>query len=182
MALVSTIKEVFFSANSPTTLSFKLMFGTRAGVLESRPPHWNNSRRDGLGFWGEVGMSPDAPGRPCGHSTLQVWEVGTSPRVSGLPWGQSIFSVPIGQRLGMFLWGSAGLGMPLPSVLAGCIGSRVWGGGGLKPRSGMTWARLISFLNCCHQKGILSFLSCSFFFSHVPFLLLSIIEHLEGYF
>lgn len=46
--------------------------------------------------------------------------------------------------------------------------------GGLKPCSGMTWASLISSLNCCHQKKHISF-------SHVLFLsslLLSIIEHL----
>ena len=36
-------------------------------------------------------------------------------------------SVPIGHRLGMFLWGAAGLGMSLPSVLTGSIGSRVRG-------------------------------------------------------
>ena len=79
----------------------------------------------------------------------------------------------------MLLLGAAGLGMPLPSVLTGCIGSRVAEGGVLKPRSGMTWASLISSLNCCRQKGIFSF-SLTLFFSFS--LLLAIIEHLEGYF
>ena len=79
----------------------------------------------------------------------------------------------------MLLLGAAGLGMPLPSVLTGCIGSRVAEGGVLKPRSGMTWARLISSFNYCCQKGIFSF-SLMVFFSLS--LLFSIIEHLEGYF
>ena len=131
MAPLSTIKEVFFSATTPSTLSSKFMFQIWAGGLEPRPHHWNNSRRVGLGFWGEVGISPEAPRCPCGHSTLQVWEVGTSPGVPGHPRDSPSSSVPIGHRLGMLLWGPMGLGMPLPSVLICCIGSRVQGWGAL---------------------------------------------------
>ena len=98
----------------------------------------------------------------------------------GVPGDSPSSSVPTGHRLGMLLLGAAGSGMPLPSVLTGCIGSMVQvGGESLKPSSGMTWARLISSLNCCCQKGIFSF-SLTFFFSLS--LLLPIIEHLEGYF
>ena len=91
---MSTIKEVFFPATTSSILSSELMFGTRAGGLEPGPPYWNNSHRVGLGFWGEVGISPEVPERPYGHSTLQVWEVGTSPGVPGRPWEQSIFQCP----------------------------------------------------------------------------------------
>ena len=91
---MSTIKDIFSPATSPSTLSSELMSGTRARGLEPGPCHWNNSRRVGLGFWGEVRISPGAPGRPCGHSTLQVWEVGTSLQVPGCPQGQSIFQCP----------------------------------------------------------------------------------------
>ena len=91
---MSTIKEVFSPATTPYTISSELMSRIWAGGLEPRPCHWNNSHRVGLGFWGEVGISPGAPGCPCRHSTLQVWEVGTSPRVPGHPYGQSIFHCP----------------------------------------------------------------------------------------
>ena len=100
MAPVSTIKEDFFPATTPSTLSSELVFRTRAGGLECGPRHWNNSCRVGLGFREEVGISSDAPGRPCGHSTLQVWEVGTSPGVPGNPWGQSIFQCPHWPQVG----------------------------------------------------------------------------------
>ena len=129
MAPVSTIKEVFFPATNPSTLSSELKFGARAGGLEPEPCHWNNCPRVGLGFWGEVGISPEAPGRPCGHSTLQVWEVGTTQGCQGIPGDSPSSSVPTGHRLGMPLWGAMGLGMPLPTVLTGCIGSRVLAGG-----------------------------------------------------
>ena len=93
----------------------------------------------------------------------------------GVPGDSPSSSVPIDHRLGMLLWGAAGLGMPLSSVLTGCIGSRVRGRVGLKSQSGMTWAGLISSLNCYCQKGIFSF-SLMVFFSLS--LLLSVIEHL----
>ena len=180
MAPVSTVKEVFFPATTPSTLSSELVFGTRARGLEPRPHHWNNSRRVGLGFWGEVGISPEAPGRPCGHSTLQVWEVGTSPGVTGVPGESPSFSVPIGHRLGCFCgdrkFGHAFAQCPDSALEAG---SGAWAGARFKPHSGMTWARLISSLNCCCQKDIFSF-SLTFFF--YLSLLLPIIEHLEGYF
>ena len=117
MAPVSTIKEVFFPATTLSTLSSELVFGTRARGLEPGPRHWNNSCRVGLGFWGEVGSSPEAPGRPCGHSTLQLWEVGTSPGVPGRPWGQSIFQCLHWPQVGHAFVGTVSLGMPLPSVL-----------------------------------------------------------------
>ena len=91
---MSAIKEVFFPATTPSTLSSELMSGTQAGGLEPRPHYWNNFCGVGLGFWGEVVISPEALGHPCGHSTLQVWEMGTSPGVPGRPWGQSIFQSP----------------------------------------------------------------------------------------
>ena len=165
MAPVSTIKEVFFPATTPSTLSSELMFGTRPGGLEPGLHHCNNSHRVGLGFFlGEVGMSPDVPRHPCGHSTLQVWAVGTSPGVPGRPWGQSIFQCPHWPQVGHAFGGAAGVGMPLPSVLNSLHRKQGPGMGGLKSRSGMTWARLISFLNCCRQKGIFSF-SLMFLFS-----------------
>ena len=142
MALVSTIKEVFFLATTSSTLSSKLVFRTWARELEPGSCHWNNCCRAGLRFWEEVGISPEAPGHPCGHFTLQVWEVGTSPGVPGNPWGQSIFQCPHQPQFGYAFVGGriVGLGMSLPSGLTGCIGSRVQGGGGggLKPCSGMT--------------------------------------------
>ena len=48
----------------------------------------------------------------------------------GIPGDSPSSSDPTGHRLGMLLLGAAGLGMPLPSVLTGCIGSRVAGEGG----------------------------------------------------
>ena len=69
------------------------------------------------------------------------------------------------------------MGMFLSSVMTGCMGSRVWGV--LKFQSGVIWTGLISSLNCCRQKDIFSF-SLMVFFSLS--LLLSVIEHLEGYF
>ena len=155
---MSTIKEVFFPATTPSTLSSELMFGTRAEWLEPGPHHWNNSRRVGLGFWAELGISPEA---------------------SGHPWGHSIFQCPHWPQVGHAFEGATGLGMPLPSVLKWLHRKQGPGVGGLKSRSGMTWARLISSLNCCHQKGIFIFF-LTFFFSLS--LLLSIIEHLEAYF
>ena len=178
MAPVSTIKEVFFLPSTPSTLSSKLVFGTRAERLEPRPCHWNNFRRVGLGFWGEVGISPEVPRRPCGHSTLQVWEVGTSPGVPGHPWGQSIFQCPHWPQVGHAFVGGRWFG----HAFAQCpdwLHQKQGLGGGLKPRSGVTWARLISSLNCCHQKGIFRFSLTFFFFLS---LLLSIIEHFEVYF
>ena len=153
-----TIKEIFSPATTPPNLSSKLVSRTRASGLEPRSRHWNNSHRARLGFRGEVGISPGAPGHPCGHSTLQVWEVGTSPGVPGNPWGQSIFQCPHQPQFGYAFVGGriVGLGMSLPSGLTGCIGSRVQGAG-LKSWSEMTWAGLISSLNCCCQKGIFSF-------------------------
>ena len=94
MAPASTIKEVFFPATTPSTLSSELVSRTQASGLQPGPRHWSNSRRVGLGFWGEVEISPGVPGRPWGQSTLQAWEVGTSPGVPGRPWGQSIFQCP----------------------------------------------------------------------------------------
>ena len=158
MAPVSTIKEVFFPASTPSTLSSELMFETRARGLEPGPHHWNNSRRVGLGFWGEVGISPESPGRP---------------------WGQSIFQCPHWPQVGHAFGGAAGVGMPLPSVLNSLHRKQGPGMGGLKSRSGMTWARLISSLNCCRQKSIFS---CSLMIFFSLSLLLPIIEHLEGYF
>ena len=160
------------------------MFGTWAGRLEPQPHHWNNSHRAAMEFWGEVRISSEVPGRPCGHSTLQVWEVGNSPEVPGHPWGQSIFQHPHWPRVGHTFVGDCGLGHAFakcPDWLHWKQGPmRGWGRRWcLKPHSGMTWARLISSLNCCCQKGIFSF-SLTFFFSLS--LLLSIIEHLEGYF
>ena len=110
MAPVSTIKEVFFPATTPSTLSSKLVFGTWARGLEPGPHHWNNSRRVGLGFWGEVGISPEVPGCPCGHSTLQVWEVGTSTGVPGCPWGQCIFQCRHWLQVGHAFVGGCGFG------------------------------------------------------------------------
>ena len=178
---MSTIKEVFFPATTLSTLSSELVFGTRARGLEPGPRHWNNSCRVGLGFWGEVGISPEAPGHPCGHSTLQVWEVGTSPGVPGRPWGQSIFQCPHWPQVGHAYVQGRGLGHAFaqcPDWLHQKQGSEQWGVG-LKSWSGMTWARLISSFNYCCQKGIFSF-SLMVFFSLS--LLLSVIEHPEGYF
>ena len=53
---MSTIKEVFFPATTPSTLSSELVSGTWAGGLEPRPHRWNNSHRVGLGIGGEVGI------------------------------------------------------------------------------------------------------------------------------
>ena len=105
------------------------MFRTQARGLGPRPLHWNNSHTVGLGFWGEVEISPGVPGRPWGQSTLQAWEVGTTQGCQGIPGDSPSSSVPTGHRLGMPLWGAMGLGMPLPTVLTGCIGSRVLAGG-----------------------------------------------------
>ena len=152
------------------------MSGTQARGLEPGPCHWNNSRSVGLGFWGEVGISPEAPERPCGHSTLQIWEVGTTQGCQGVPGDSPSSSVPTGHRLGMLLWGAVGSEMPLPSVLTGCTGTRVLGRGErLKFQSGMTWAGLISSLNCYRQKGIFSF-SLTIFFSRSHLLLLNTLK------
>ena len=175
---MSTIKEVFFPATILSTLSSELMSGTWAGRLEPGPRHWNKSCRAGLGFWGEVEISPGVPGCPCRHSTLQVWEVGNSPGVPGRPWRQSIFQCPLWPQVGHAFVGGRGFGQVLPSVLTGCIGSRVWRGRVLSPGLGLG-RRLISSLSCCCQKGIFHF-SLTVFFSLS--LLLSIIEHLEGHF
>ena len=111
------MRETFLPATIPSSLSSKLVSGTRVPSLE-----WNNSHRVGLEFWEEVGIvhlpvSPVAAGQACPG-------------------------------------GAVGLGLLLPSVLTGCIGSRVRGGVGHKSQSGMTWARLISSLNWGHQKGL----------------------------
>ena len=74
----------------------------------------------------------------------------------GVPGDSPSSSVPIGHRLGMLLWGPTGLGMTLPSVLVGCIRSRVRGVG-LKFQSGMTWAGQI--LIVAVKKAYLAFLS-----------------------
>ena len=149
MAPVSTIKEVFFPATTPSTLSSELMFGTLARGLEPGPCHWNNSHRVGLGFWEKWGFPQRRQGVPVNSPLSRSGRWGPPQGCQGVPGDSPPSSVLTGHRLGMLLWGAAGLGMPLPSVLTGCIGSRVWGAG-LKPRSGMTWARLISSLNCCH--------------------------------
>ena len=52
---------------------------------------------------------------------------GTPQGCQGIPGDSPSSSVPTGHRLGMLLWGGVGFGMPLPSVLTGCIGSRVQG-------------------------------------------------------
>ena len=170
MAPASTIKQVSFPATTPSTLSSELVFRTQARGLEPGLHYWNNSRRVGLGFWGEVGISPEAPGHPCGHSTLQVWEVGTSPGVPGRPWGHSIFQCPHWPQVGHAFVGGCGFGHAFaqcPDLLHRKEGPEL---GSLKPCSGKTWARLISSLNCCFQKGIFSF-SLTFFF-YLSFLLL----------
>ena len=110
MAPVSTIKEVFFLATNPISPKFQARVWDMGWGLEPRPHHWNNSCSVGLGFWGEVGVSPEAPGRPCGHSTLQVWEVGTTPGASGRPWGQSIFQCPHWPQVGHAFVGDRGFG------------------------------------------------------------------------
>ena len=74
----------------------------------------------------------------------------------GVPEDSPPSSVPTDQRLGMLLWGAAGLGMSLSSVLTGCIRSRVRGVG-LKFQSGMTWAGQI--LIVAVKKAYLAFLS-----------------------
>ena len=88
---------------------------------------------------------------------------------------------PTDYRLGMLLLGGRGFGHAFAQCPDSALeaGSGAWAGARFKPHSGMTWARLISSLNCCRQKGIFSF-SLTFLFSLS--LLLSIIEHLEGYF
>ena len=110
MAPVSIIKEVFFPATTLSALSSELVSGTQAGGLEHGPHHWNNSHSVGLGFWGEVGISPGVLGCLCGHSILQVWEVGTSPGASGHPWGQSIFQCPHWPQVGHAFVGGLGFG------------------------------------------------------------------------
>ena len=183
MAPVSTIKEVFFPATTPSTLSSKLVFGTWAGGWNPGPIIGTTLVVLGWGSGEKWGFPQRHQGVPVGIPLSRSGRWGPLQGHQGAPGDSPSSSVPIGHRLGMLLWGPAGLGMPLPSVLTGCIGSSVrwWGrrgGGGLKPHSGMTWARLISFFNCCRQKGIFSF-SLVFFFS---LSLLFIIEHLEGYF
>ena len=121
MSPVSTIKEIFFSASTLSTLSSELVFRTGAGGLEPRPRHWNDSRRVGLGFGGEVGISSDAPGHPCGDSTLQVWE-GTRASVGTVHLPMSPFP-----QVGHAFVGGRGFGHALPSVLTGCIRSTVRG-------------------------------------------------------
>ena len=122
---MSAMKEIFFLATIPSTLSSKPVSEAWAWGLEPGSHHCNNSRRVLLGFWGEVGTSPGAPECSCGHSILQVWGVETWHQ--GIPGDSPSSSVPIGHRLGMPLWGAVGLGMPLLSVPIDCIGSRVWG-------------------------------------------------------
>ena len=102
------LKEVFFPATTLSTLSAEFMPGTWTGGLEPGSRHWNKSHSVGLGFRGEVGISPGAPDELDSSSS----------------------SVPIDHRLRTLLWGTMGLGMPLPSVPTGCIRSRVWDGGG----------------------------------------------------
>ena len=102
------MKEIFFLATIPSTLSSEPVFGAWAGGLEPGSRHWNNSRRVGLGFWGEVGTSPGVLEGPCGRSILQVWGVGT--------WRQAVSgdspssSVPIGHRSGTPVRGDCGFG------------------------------------------------------------------------
>ena len=91
----------------------------------------------------------------------------------GISGDSPLFSISTDRRLGMLLWGAAGLGMPLPSVLTGCIGSRVWGAG-LKPRSGMTWAGLI--LIAAAKKAYLAFLSWFFSLLASTSLILNILK------
>ena len=103
MAPVSIIKEVFFPVTTLSALSSELVSGTQAGGLERGPRHWNNSRSVGLGFWGEVGISPGVPGCLFRHSILQVWEVGPLQGHQGAPGDSPSSSVPTGHRSGMLL-------------------------------------------------------------------------------
>ena len=177
------IKEVFFPATTPSSLSSELMSGTWAEGLEPGPHPWNNSCSVGLGFCGEVGISPGAPGCLCGHSILHVWEEATSPGVSERPWGQCIFQCALWPQVGHAFVGSCGFGHAFaqcPDWFHRKQGPGVGREGvHIKSLSGMTWAGLISSLNCCRQKGIFRF-SLMVFFSFS--FLLSITEHLEGYF
>ena len=154
---MSTRKEVFSPATIPSTLSSEPVSRTWARELEPGSRHWNNSCRVGLGFGREVVTSAGAPECPCGHSILQVWGGRDLPRGTRASLGTVHLPVSLlATGWAHLCVGAVGLGIPLPSVLIGCIRSRVWGRD-LKPWSGMTWAGLISSLNCCHQKGRFSF-------------------------
>ena len=135
---MSTIKEVFsfflsffffFLATTPSTLSSELLSGTRARGLEPGPHHWNNSRRVGLGFWGEVGSLQWHQGIPVDISLSSSGRWGPPQGCQGIPGDSPPSSAPTDHRLGMCLWGATGLGMSLSSVLTRCIRSRVWGRG-----------------------------------------------------
>ena len=143
---MSTMKETFLPATIPSTLSSELVSRTRArvggGGLEPGFHHWINFHRVGLEFWGELGTFPGVPGRP---------------------WGQSTFQCPHWPQFRHTLVWVGGFGHAFdqcPNWLQG-PGWGGWGGGRFKPQCGMTWAGLISSLNCCCQKGIFS-LSQSF--------------------
>ena len=131
---------------------------------------------------GGVGTSPGVPAHPWGQSIFQVWGIGTwhqgipvdipsskSGGVRDLPRGTraSLGTIhlpvsPLPTGWAHLCGGAVGLGIPLPSVLIGCIRSRVQGGD-LKPWSGMTWAGLKSLsLIAATKKANLAFLSRSF--------------------
>lgn len=155
-----------------------MLWGHGLGGWNLGPVAWNNSV--GLG-WGS-GRSGDFPR----GATVSLWTFlsslggGTSQGC----WWTSLGTVHLPVSLDDTGWehalggGLRGLSMPFPQC-PGLAASEAGSGVGLKPRSGMTWARLISSLNCCRQKDIFSF-SLTFFFSLS--LLLPIIEHSEGYF
>ena len=172
---MSTIKEVFFPATTLSTPSSKLVSGTLAEWLEPRPRRWNNSQ-GWTGVWGRSGDLSRGT-----RSSLWTFHSpglggGDLPRAARASLGTVHLPVsPLAKSWACFcdgLWVWACL-CPVSQLVASEPGGR------LNPRSGMTWARLISSLNCCRQKGIFSF-SLTVFFSLS--LLLSIIEHLEGYF
>ena len=127
MAPVSTIKGVFFLATTLSTLSYELVFRTRAGGLELWPRHWNNSVELGWGSREKWGSPQMCQGVPVDIPLSRFGRWGPPQGCQGIPGDSPSSSVPIGHRLGMLLLGAAGLGMSLPSVLTGCIGSRVWG-------------------------------------------------------
>ena len=105
MAPVSTIKEIFFLATTPSTLSSELVFRTQARGLEPRPGLGTTFVELGWDFeekWGSPQMRQGIPvDIPLSRSGR--WE---PPSPSS--------SVPIGHRLGMLLWGATGLDTPAP--------------------------------------------------------------------
>ena len=175
---MSTINEVFFSHHYPVYPKF------RACV-------WDTGRGTGTwtlsleqlseGWAGVLGRSGDIPsGARATLWTFHSPGLGGGDLLRGVKVSLGAVHLPVSPLAtgwACFCWGAVGLGMPLTSVPTGCIRSRV--PGGILTPFWETWARLISSLDCCCQKGIFSF-SLTVFFSLS--LLLSIIEHLEGYF